>query len=251
MCGQKVPATQPTGILLGPGVQNLTKCVTPDEVEEVTPAEPEGGDAFTDAALARMKTIFGEDAIGDEIEGIDLADLIAASSDVVSVKDGDNAVTQIMEELAEQLDDLEDLMDDTNYDEGGTIEVPGADLEDGAGRRTIILEAVIAAAIRGGVTIVNANLVSAEVNTLNIKAENTPEASEDYDEEALMEWDEELLESLDKVVEAFSSEANLDEALDDGIFGEDADPVILSSFKAVGEDDPVLDDGGCLRCCSQ
>ena len=54
-------------------------------------------------------------AIGDEIAGIDLADLIAASSDVVSVKDGDNAVTQIMEELAEQLDDLEDLMDATNY----------------------------------------------------------------------------------------------------------------------------------------
>ena len=29
--------------------------LTPDEEEEVTPAEPEGGDAFTEAALARMK----------------------------------------------------------------------------------------------------------------------------------------------------------------------------------------------------
>ena len=29
--------------------------LTPDEVEEVTPTEPEGGDAFTEAALARMK----------------------------------------------------------------------------------------------------------------------------------------------------------------------------------------------------
>ena len=72
--------------------------------------------------------------IGDEIAGIDLSDLIAASSDVVSVKDGDNAVTQIMEELAELLDDLEDLMDATNYgaDDGGTIDAPGADLVDGA-----------------------------------------------------------------------------------------------------------------------
>ena len=39
-----------------------------------------------------------------------------------------------------------------------------------------------------------------------------------YDEDALRDWDEELLESLDKVVEAFSSEANLDAALEDGIF---------------------------------
>ena len=65
--------------------------LTPDEVEEVTPAEPEGGDAFTEAALARMKTMFGEMDIvddDDKIAGIDLADLIAASSDVVSVKDG-------------------------------------------------------------------------------------------------------------------------------------------------------------------
>ncbi len=36
--------------------------------------------------------------------GIDLADLIAASGDVESVKDGDNAVTQILKELTEQLD---------------------------------------------------------------------------------------------------------------------------------------------------
>ena len=106
--------------------------LTPDEEEEVTPAEPEGGDAFTEAALARMKAMFGEMDIGDEIAGIDLSDLIAASSDVVSVKDGDNAVTQIMEELAELLDDLEDLMDATNYGDGGTIDAPGADLDDGA-----------------------------------------------------------------------------------------------------------------------
>ena len=43
--------------------------LTPDEVKEVTPAEPEGGDAFTEAALARMKTTFGEDAVEDKIGG--------------------------------------------------------------------------------------------------------------------------------------------------------------------------------------
>ncbi len=48
---------------------------------------------------------------------------------------------------------------------------------------------------------------------------------DDYDEDALRDWDEELLESLDKVVEAFSSKANLDAALDDGIFGDDADAI--------------------------
>ena len=118
--------------------------------------------------------------------------------------------------------------------------MPGVDLEDGAvTRRTTILETVIAAVGRGGVTIMNANLVSGEVNTLNIRSNLADEVAEAYDEEALMEWDEELLESLDKVVEAFSSKANLDEALDDGIFGDDADPATL--FKAVDpENDPVL-----------
>ena len=66
-----------------------------------------------------------------EIQGIDLADLIAASSDVQSVKDGDNAVTQILKELTEQLDVLEDLMDATNYgaDDMGSITAPGEDLD--------------------------------------------------------------------------------------------------------------------------
>ena len=41
-----------------------------------------------------------------------------------------------------------------------------------------------------------------------------------YDEDDLTAWDEELLESLDKVVESFSSEDNLDSALDDGIFAD-------------------------------
>ena len=45
--------------------------------------------------------------------------------------------------------------------------------------------------------------------------------NENYDEDALRAWDEELLESLDRVVDAFSSEDNLDSALDDGIFGDD------------------------------
>ena len=47
-----------------------------------------------------------------------------------------------------------------------------------------------------------------------------------------MAWDEELLESLDKVVEAFSSKANLDEALDDGIFG-DVDYSVPSSKQMI------------------
>ena len=37
--------------------------VTPDEVP--TPGPPEGGDAFSDAALARMKVMFGEMDIVD------------------------------------------------------------------------------------------------------------------------------------------------------------------------------------------
>ena len=45
--------------LVGSWGAELT-ALTPDEEEEVTPAEPEGGDAFTDAALARMKTTFGD-----------------------------------------------------------------------------------------------------------------------------------------------------------------------------------------------
>ncbi len=60
----------------------------------------------------------------------------------------------------------------------------------------------------------------------------------DYDEDALRAWDEELLESLDRVVDAFSSEDNLDSALDDGIFSADT---ILSDYKGVAPDqDPVL-----------
>ena len=39
-----------------------------------------------------------------------------------------------------------------------------------------------------------------------------------YEENTLRDWDEELLESLDRVVDAFSSEDNLDAALEDGIF---------------------------------
>ena len=49
------------------------------------------------------------------VEGIALADLIAASGDVESLKDGDNAVTKILKELTEQLENLEDLIDATNY----------------------------------------------------------------------------------------------------------------------------------------
>ena len=76
--------------------------VTPDEVKEVTPGPPEGGDAFSDAALARMKVMFGEGPIVDSKDkilnngiandGMDrkgifaLADLIAASGDVESLK---------------------------------------------------------------------------------------------------------------------------------------------------------------------
>ena len=150
--------------------------VTPDEVP--TPGPPEGGDAFSDAALARMKVMFGEGPIVDSKDkilnnGIDddgmdrkgifaLADLIAASGDVESLKDGDNAVTKILKELTEQLENLEELIDATNYkdDDGGTITAPaGDDLVDGAARRTAILEAVAAdpagAVGRGGVTIMN------------------------------------------------------------------------------------------------
>ena len=49
------------------------------------------------------------------------------------MKSGDNAVTKILKELTEQLDNLEDLMDATNYGDGtadmGSIAVPGGDLE--------------------------------------------------------------------------------------------------------------------------
>ena len=51
--------------LVGSWGAELT-ALTPDEEEEVTPAEPEGGDAFSDAALARMKVMFGEMDIVDE-----------------------------------------------------------------------------------------------------------------------------------------------------------------------------------------
>ncbi len=223
--------------LVGSWGAELT-AVTPDEVVVPTPTEPEGGDAFSDAALARMRVTFGETAIGDEIEGIDLVDLIAASGDVQSLKDGDNAVTKILEELTTQLDDLEDLIDATNYgaEDMGSITAPGADLTDGEARRTAILTAVIGAtgAVgRGGVTIAIENLVTGAVAGLNIN-----DAA--YVEDTLRDWDEELLESLDKVVEAFSSKANLDAALDEGIFGAAA---ILSSYKAVGTNDPVLTTG--------
>ena len=174
-----------------------------------------------------------DDVVDDKIAGIDLADLIAASSDVVSVKDGDNAVTQILEELTEQLDVLEDLMDVTNYgaDDMGSIEVPGNDLEDGHTRRSAILTAVTVAVGRGGVTIMNDDLVEGTVTDLRIN-------ETDYVEDTLRDWDTMLLESLGKVVEAFSSQANLDAALDDGIFGDVADAD--SSFKG---EDPALATG--------
>ena len=122
-------------------------------------------------------------------------------------------MTQILEELTEQLDVLEDLMDVTNYgvDDMGSIEVPGDDLDDGDERRTDILDAVRMAVGRGGVTIMNDDLVEGTVDSLDIN-----EAT--YVEDTLRDWDTMLLESLGKVVEAFSSQANLDAALDDGIF---------------------------------
>ena len=76
---------------------------------------------------------------------IALADLIAASGDVESLKDGDNAVTQILKELTTQLDNLEDLMDATNYgdDDIGQYRAPGDDLVTAHDRRNTILNAVI------------------------------------------------------------------------------------------------------------
>ena len=216
--------------------------VTPDE--EPTPGPPEGGDAFSDAALARMKVMFGEMDIVDDkdkIEGIALADLIAASGDVESVKDGDNAVTKILKELTEQLENLEDLIDATNYkdEDMGSITAPGADLEDGADRREAILMAVTMAVGRGGVMIDNDDLVEeqgADFDNLNLGFDDTNNPV--YAEEALRDWDEELLESLDRVVDAFSSADSLDAALDDGIFADVADT--MSSYLAEGEADPAL-----------
>ena len=84
-------------------------------------------------------------------------------------------------------------------------------------------------AVGRGAMIDRADLVEGqdnELTDLNLGLDDQDAAA--YTEEALRDWDEELLDSLDKVVEAFSSKANLDEALDNGIFGADA---ILSSYK--------------------
>ena len=184
--------------LVGSWGAELT-AVTPDEAPDL---HTEGGDAFSDATLARMNTIFGEDAIIDSkgriaiSRSIDedngsitilkdesgknprvsilLADLIAAPGEVESIKQGDNAVTLILEELTEQLEVLEDLIEATNYDDedGGTIAVPGDDLIDGEARRIAILEAVAGTAAeedsgavdRGGVEIAASNLVTSIVD---------------------------------------------------------------------------------------
>ena len=165
-------------------------------------------------------------------------------------------MTLILEELTEQLEALEDLIEATNYkDEDmarGSIAAPGNDLTDGAERRTAILNAVAGdstasevdvegAVRRGGVMITNSDLVMEDdVAELKISSglDDNPNAG-DYDENTLRAWDEELLESLDRLVVAFSSKDNLDEALeDDDIFGADT---ILSSYKVVeGAKESVL-----------
>ena len=47
-------------------------------------------------------------------------------------------------------------------------------------------------------------------SSLNVGDDDQGSPNNEYDEDALTAWDEELLDSLDKVVEAFSSKANLD-----------------------------------------
>ena len=213
--------------------------VTPDEAP---PVHTEEGDAFSNAALARMKTIFGGDAIvGDkgkilnkEQKGIvALADLIAAPGDVESLKDGDNAVTKILKELTEQLGAHKELIAATKYENKymGSVVVLGLEVKDGDKRRTNILKAVTKAVGRGGVRIVNTDLVDDTVDSLliNVAATDDDDDTNDYVQATLEDWDEELLENLERVVDAFSSEKNLDAALKNGIFGDDT---ILSSFKA-------------------
>ena len=217
--------------------------VTPDEAP---PVHTEEGDAFSNAALARMRTIFDGGPIvkkgkilnnkseGPEQKGIvALADLIAAPGDVKLLKDGDNAVTKILKELTVQLEALKKLIAATNYGnkDMGSVVVLGLEEEVGAVRRNKILSAVIGAVGRGGVGIDEGKLVEGLVSSLHIGDNSS------YDEEVLRDWDEELLESLNGIVYAFSSEDNLDAALDDGIF---SDEIISSSYMGAGENEPLL-----------
>ena len=90
------------------------------------------------------------------------------------------------------------------------------------------LQDAMGAVERGGVTIGNGDLVEGldaglgeddmfeEGLIVGVDDANMPNTA--YVEEALRDWDEELLESLDRVVDAFSSADNLDAALEDGIF---------------------------------
>ena len=66
-----------------------------------------------------MITILKDESGKNPRVSILLADLIAASGEVESIKQGDNAVTLILEELTEQLEVLEDLIDATNYGDDG------------------------------------------------------------------------------------------------------------------------------------
>ena len=128
-----------------------------------------------------MKTIFGADDIvkkgkildndADERKGIvALADLIAASGAVESLKDGDNAVTKILKELTEQLGALEELIAATNYGnkDMGSAVVLGLEVKDGDDPPDRHSHGRYRAVGRGGVTIVNTDLVDDTVASLNI-----------------------------------------------------------------------------------